>query len=110
MKLKKDSFIYCERKAFSQRVSRLKIVKNNILFITIFLRQLTWPAFSLKRLTTISPYILFLGIFYMWGYMIWALILIRAMPLSVAFPVASAGLLVSSDHGLSILERKVRFN
>ena len=29
--------------------------------------------------------------------MIWALILIRAMPLSVAFPVASAGLLVSSQ-------------
>ena len=44
-----------------------------------------------------SLYFIFGNILYVGGYMIWALILIRAMPLSVAFPVASAGLLVSSQ-------------
>jgi multidrug transporter EmrE-like cation transporter len=63
----------------------------------------------LKKAENVTSASFFLGnAFYVSGYLIWALVLLRALPLSVAFPIASAGLLITSQIvGYYFLDERV---
>lgn len=80
--------------------------------LIIFLFYIASSSFGLifiKKSTGILSFLFIAGNFlYIVGYIIWVSVILKMLPLSTAFPLASAGLLIASQvAGKLVLNEKV---
>ncbi|PML80847.1 hypothetical protein [Enterovibrio norvegicus] len=80
--------------------------------LLIFLFYIASSSFGLvfiKKSTGLFSFLFMAGnVLYIVGYIIWVSVILKMLPLSTAFPLASAGLLIASQiAGKLVLDEKV---
>lgn len=80
--------------------------------LSVFLFYIASSSFGLvfikKSTETLSLFFIVGNFLYVVGYIIWVSVILKMLPLSTAFPLASAGLLIASQvAGKFVLDEKV---
>lgn len=82
---------------------------NKILIFLFYIISSSFGLFFMKKSTGIMTLnFVFGNALYIVGYVIWVLIILKMLPLSTAFPLASAGLIITSQIiGFLFLEERI---